>query len=177
MRPRLVSDIEIYPVLLSIRLKISFREGSLFWPSRYSKIEPCAPTSGSAVFIHNKAGTNDQFQSISKITKVIPLEKISSEETNMLVWKFSYFFVPFFLLHMQIVEIQASNTTTTLLVYIFALPIKIVELVINRSIFLFDEHFWLYMFTQFLLTFLQWIPSFLYTAHCFYSLFTWTKDE
>ena len=93
MRPRLVSDIEIYPELLSIHLKISFREGSLLGSSRYSKIEPCAP---SACRFHSKPGTNNQFRSISKITKVIPLKKISSEETNMLVCKFTYSFVTFF---------------------------------------------------------------------------------
>ena len=87
---------------------------------------------------HIKAGTNNQFQSISKQQwhKSNTSWKNSPKETNMLVCKIQLLFCYIFLLHIQIVKMQISNTTAT---YIFFF--------------------------------------YIFALHCFYSLFTWTKDE
>ena len=132
MRPRLVSDIEICSELLSIRLKISFREGSVHcWDLQdYSKIEPCALSAGFITkliqIINFGVSQRSQKWSLSK----------KSLQKKLICWfaNSATLLLHFFLLHIQIVKMQISNTTATLFVYIFAL-------------------------------------------HCFYSLFTWTKDE
>ena len=66
---------------------------------------------------HNKSGTNNQFQSISKQQwhKSNTSWKNSPKETNMLVCKIQLLFCYIFLLHIQIVKMQISNTTANLI--------------------------------------------------------------